>query len=258
MDLDRAARAPKAAELVADALRRRVARGELRPGDTLPPEGGLLEQFGVSRPTLREAYRVLEAEGLISVRRGSRGGAQVLQPDVSVAARHVGLVLQLSGTTLRDLYEARSLTEPVCARLLAQRRTDEDLADLSGCVSALRAVVAAGPEAVADPGQWSGLTSRFHGLVVERCGNRTLAVQGGVLQDLAARHLAVLVDRYLADPDAPARFRAALRSYDRFVALVRAQDPAGAERHWRAHMEAAAPALLRDDLQAARIVDLYG
>src|SRR5215218_6683547 len=119
-------RAPKTAELIATHIRRQIVRGELKEGDTLPPEVRLMEQFGVSRPTLREAFRILETESLISVRRGSRGGAQVMAPDLSVAARYVGLLLQLQGATIVDVYEARMVLEPVCARLLAECRTEQD------------------------------------------------------------------------------------------------------------------------------------
>src|SRR3546814_16660333 len=76
------ARVPKTAELVADRIRRRIISGELDEGASLPPEGQLLEQFGVSRPTLREAIRILEAERLITVTRGSRSGARVSAPRV--------------------------------------------------------------------------------------------------------------------------------------------------------------------------------
>src|SRR6266542_5242241 len=81
-------RAPKTAELVAAQLRRRIVKGELREGDALPPETVLMEQFGISRPTLREAFRVLEAESLITIRRGSRGGARIRTPSEEVAAHH--------------------------------------------------------------------------------------------------------------------------------------------------------------------------
>ena len=64
-------RVPKTAELVASQLRRQIVRGDLKEGDALPPESTLMERFGVSRPTLREAFRVLESEALISVRRGA-------------------------------------------------------------------------------------------------------------------------------------------------------------------------------------------
>src|SRR5882724_6891973 len=124
-------RAPKTGELIATRLRRQIVRGELKPGETLPAEGQLMEQYGVSRPTLREAFRILEAETLISVRRGSRGGARVVAPDASVAARYVGLLLQIQGATINDVYEARMISEPPCARLLALHRTDEDLEKLT-------------------------------------------------------------------------------------------------------------------------------
>jgi len=96
-------RAPKTAELIASLYRRQIVRGELRPGDTLPSEQHLMTQFGVSRPTLREAFRILEAEDLISVKRGSRGGARVTQPSLAVAARYVGLLLQVQDTTIADV-----------------------------------------------------------------------------------------------------------------------------------------------------------
>ncbi len=137
-------RAPKTAELIATLYRRQIVRGELRPGDTLPSEQQLMGQFGVSRPTLREAFRILEAEDLISVKRGSRGGARVTQPSLSVAARYVGLLLQVQGTTIADVYEARMVLEPACARLLARRRTKQDLADLNACIEELRGAVEAG------------------------------------------------------------------------------------------------------------------
>ena len=63
---------PKTSEIVADKIRAQIIRGELNEGDTLPPEGQLMDSLGISRPTLREAFRILEAEGLISVVRGKR------------------------------------------------------------------------------------------------------------------------------------------------------------------------------------------
>lgn len=249
-------RAPKTAELIATHLRRQIVQGELPAGETLPPEIQLMEQYGVSRPTLREAFRILEAESLISVRRGSRGGAQVMAPDVSVAARYVGLLLQIQGTTIDDVYQARMTSEPPCARLLAQRRTQKDLEDLNEVVEQLKAEVAAHETFVPNPETWSSLTYRFHELILQRSGNKTLAVQGAVLQDIIATHLKTRIQGY-GENDTPERFQRVIQSYNKFIGLIKDKDAAGAEKHWLSHMQAAAQYLLKDDLKTKTVVDLF-
>src|SRR5688572_11810979 len=107
-----AIRIPKTAELVADSIRRQIIGGELREGDTLQPEAQIIEEFGVSRPTVREAFRILESEKLISVSRGSRGGARVHPPKADQVARYAGFVLRSKKASYRDVYEARILIEP--------------------------------------------------------------------------------------------------------------------------------------------------
>src|SRR5919199_7018334 len=141
-------RVPKTAELVAAHLRRQIVRNELHEGDALPPEAVLMAQFGVSRPTLREAFRVLEAEGLISVRRGAHGGARVHTPDVDVASRYAGLELEHRGATLADVYEAAALIEPPCAAALAEKHTEGDLARLRECLAEGEAAMKAGADDV--------------------------------------------------------------------------------------------------------------
>src|ERR1700742_2157648 len=99
-------RVPKAAELIASQLRREIVRGDLGENEALPPQSALMEQFMVSRPTLREAFRILESEGLLSVRRGAHGGARVHKPKPDVAARYAAHVLQSQGTLLSDVFAA--------------------------------------------------------------------------------------------------------------------------------------------------------
>src|SRR5437879_5702352 len=123
-------REPKMADRVAAQLRRMFIRGEIAEGDMLPPESELIEKFGVSRPTLREAFRVLESESLIEVRRGVRGGARVNAPDPEVAARYAGLILEYRNATLGDVYDASAVIEPQCARLVAAKHTAADVKQL--------------------------------------------------------------------------------------------------------------------------------
>jgi GntR family transcriptional regulator, transcriptional repressor for pyruvate dehydrogenase complex len=249
-------RAPKTGELIATHLRRQIVRGELRPGETLPAESQLMEQYGVSRPTLREAFRILEAESLISVRRGSRGGARVVAPDASVAARYVGLLLQIGGATINDVYEARMISEPPCARLLALNRTTADLDRLTAVVDQLKAEVAAREPFIPDPHTWSRLTYRFHELILEGCGNKTMAIQGAVLQDIVATHLRTKIAQR-DDSDTAERFALVIRSYTKLISLVKAGNATAAEKHWRSHMENAAQYLLKDDLKTKPVVDLF-
>jgi GntR family transcriptional regulator, transcriptional repressor for pyruvate dehydrogenase complex len=234
----------KTAEVIAGRLRGRIVRGELRAGSRLPPEAELQLQFGVSRPTLREAFRILEAESLLSVRRGARGGAQVVTPDRSVAARHVGNLLQVSGATIAEVYEARLAIEPTAARMLALRGGPDAARTLRAHLTLLRAVVAGGPSAA----EWSRASSGFHDLIVELCGNKALAVSAGVLREIAATHAAVALVR----PDTAATMARAVLSYTRLAGFVEAADGYGAERHWRAHLQTAGATL------GAEALDLYG
>lgn len=250
-------RTPKTAELIAAHLRAPIVRGEMQEGDALPSEAELMIQFGVSRPTLREAFRILEAESLISVRRGSRGGARVMQPDPSVAARYVGLLLQVQGTTIVDVYNARVAIEPPCVRMLAERATEQDVADLRQCISELADVVEAGQQQVPDPVRWSQLTYRFHELMMDRCGNQTLAVLGGMSSAVVRKHLAVEVSRTFHASTTRSRFRTTIKSYSNLVDLIEAHDPEGAEQHWRTHMEAARKYLLGPELRTKPVVDLF-
>jgi len=249
------ARPAKTGETIAACLRGRIVRGELAEGASLPSEVELMRQFEVSRPTLREAFRILETESLIEIRRGARG-ARITAPDVTVAARYVGLLMQTCGTTLADVYQARSVIEPVAAGLLARRRTDQDLADLAACTDELESMLAADGE----PADVSGLmrcAQRFHDVLMERAGNKTMAIQSAVLREVVQLHL-MLAARQFGDAAATARsFRRVIKSYRRMLGLLAAGDSAGAEQHWRAHMDVAGRSLLPQELRSASVLDLF-
>src|ERR1700760_3739699 len=96
---DGAVRSPKTAEIVADTLRRMIVEGQLEDGDFLPYEAELMDHFQVSRPSLREAVRVLESDRLRGVRGGARTGARVRVPVPEIVARPAGFLLEMAGTT---------------------------------------------------------------------------------------------------------------------------------------------------------------
>jgi len=113
--------ARRTAEIVAEELRRQILDGELADGDLLPRQDVLVDRFRVSLVSLREALRILETEGLISVRRGNRGGAVVHAPAKASAAYMLGLMLQSESVHLSDLGAALHELEPTCAALAAAR-----------------------------------------------------------------------------------------------------------------------------------------
>jgi len=224
-------RIPNAAEMIAGHLRRQIVREELREGQSLPPEGKLLSQFGVSGPTLRAAYRILESEGLITVRRGSRGGARVHRPQIGVASRYVGLLLQMDGTTLDDLYEARVLLESPLAGVLASKRT-------KAIVSELRQRLGEEEAVVDDAAKFEEASSRFHETIVRLAGNHTVATLVNLLWELFELHAANAIAELRELPGGPSKRKAALHAHQRLVDLVEKGDAPGAEAFWRQHMTA--------------------
>ena len=119
---DERIRIPKAAELVADTLRRRIIKGEYSPDELLPPEGALMASFNVARTTIRDAFRVLESEGLVVVRRGANGGGRVRVPSVSMVSDNASVLLQSRGATLEDVHRGRLMVEVPVAGMLASRK----------------------------------------------------------------------------------------------------------------------------------------
>ena len=243
-------RVPKMAELVAAQLRRKIVRGELAEGEALPAETALMAEFAVSRPTLREAFRVLESESLISVRRGARGGARVQVPEGTVAARYAGVVLEYRGTTLKDVYDARTVIEAPCAGLLAQRRTDRDL-------ERLRASVAEAEALMDDPSAFIRAHMEFHALVVELAGNETLSVLNGMVRHIIDQANWSHVDLDAGSPENVRANRRGFRAHGALVDLVAGRRAEDAEELWRLHLQEAEDYLLQSRSMTT-VLDLLG
>jgi DNA-binding FadR family transcriptional regulator len=221
-------RVPKTAELVAAHIRRLIVRGELHEGDALASETALMSQFAISRPTLREAFRILESEQLISIRRGVHGGARVHAPDPDVAARYVSLILQFQGVTMADVHEARTVLEPSAAGRLAARP------DHAAMARRLQEYLdtTAGSD---DLGRVVEIHAGFQRLVVELAGNRTVSLLSRMLQSLHADATRQYVREHEPALTEQKRRRAE-RAHLRLVELVRAGDAERAEAVWRRHL----------------------
>lgn len=118
-------RLPKASGALANELRAQILEQHLEPGDSLPSEPELIQMFGLSRGTVREALRLLEADGFIEIRRGPRGGIMVSHPEIDVVSRSLATLLTVGGTPLRSIFEFRKLIEPAVAAAAAKDATPE-------------------------------------------------------------------------------------------------------------------------------------
>lgn len=221
-------RVPKAGELVAAQLRRQIVTGELQANDPLPSETVLMERYGVSRPTMREAFRILESESILTVLRGAHGGARVVAPDGSVAAQHTGLLLQYRGVPLVDVYRARNEIEVSAVRVLASspRASLEALDDL----------VAQAGELLDNPRAFARTDTDIHRAIVELSGNQTLTILCGMLLHVLGAHNSHFMSVHGEDHERPAD-EMALKAYKRLLKLIRAGDASKAADFWRMHLE---------------------
>jgi DNA-binding FadR family transcriptional regulator len=225
-------RVPKAAELIVETLREQVIRGQLKASESLPSESELCDQFGVSRPTIREALRILESESLIQLGRGTRGGARIIAPSERTVARYVGRYLQYAQVPMVDVHRANMAIEMPAIVGLASNRTPEDLAVLDA--------VLADEKAQSDGSGFEALLAgkAFHRAVVELAGNRTLAIVYGMLEEVSiaiSQEIAnAMQSRFL---DEAQRF---YQVHQDIVGLIRERATDKAESLWRRHLEAKA------------------
>lgn len=223
-------RVPKAAELVSGDLRKQIVRGEIKEGSTLLPESEMMARFGVSRPTLREAIRILESEGLITISRGARGGAIVRRPSVDVATRYVSLLLQSSGTTLSDIYRVHILVEPAAARILAEKFSDT-------APAILRESIADGIDKFDNDFAFGMATARFRNKLIELADVPPLSLLMGMLNSIFEAYWAsATVAAGQQIDNSPAK-RRGLRSMEKLITLIESGDGDATEAHWRKHTE---------------------
>jgi GntR family transcriptional regulator, transcriptional repressor for pyruvate dehydrogenase complex len=157
----------KTSEEVVSQLREMIHRGELHPGDRLPPERDLAKLLGVSRPTLRAGIRSLSAVGILQSRQGA--GTFVVQSEgpPQLDSSPLRLMASLHGFTSAEMFEARQSLEMAIAGLAAERATGEQMASMAEEVTGMFA-------SLDEPEQFLVHDMRFHQTVAAASGNRIL------------------------------------------------------------------------------------
>jgi GntR family transcriptional regulator, transcriptional repressor for pyruvate dehydrogenase complex len=231
---------------IADELRGLIIAGGLDEGDLLGTEADLIERFEVSRPSLREALRILEAEGLISVVRGALGGVVVHRPDQRMTSRAAALVLQSRSVSLADVFEASAVIEPAAARMIATSRQRQR------AVAQLRGVIVEQKRSVHDAIACTNAMVRFHSDIVHLAGNQTLIIISEMLNEVITRAVADVRTRTRQQPQGA--WRRNIRANELLTDLIEAGDGEAAQAHWNNHMGRLRRALLGE--RAAAVVDL--
>ena len=156
---------PSAYQVVSRELRRSIVSGDLKPGEQLPSEADLADQFGVNRSTVREGIRQLENDGF--VRREGRKRLCVSVPTSSDLSPRASRALVMHQVTFRELWDVARVLEPACAALAAAGKTPAQVATLRGNIERTR-------HSLTNATLCTELDTEFHSVVAEATHNRAL------------------------------------------------------------------------------------
>ncbi|GGC05981.1 GntR family transcriptional regulator [Marinobacterium zhoushanense] len=170
----------KRADQIVESVKRWVAINNKQPGDRLPNERELMEQFDCSKGTVREALKSLEVQGLISIRTGPNGGAVLERVPYEKASELLRNFLHFEQPSGPEIYALRTLIEPEIAALATPNLTPEDLTRLADLVEQCRAE----PQTFEERMAQRIAELEFHVLLAQRCGNAMLAFIGRFLNDM--------------------------------------------------------------------------
>lgn len=213
----------RVSQVIVEQVRLLLRQGRLRPGDRLPSERELCERFGVSRVTVREALRVLEANGLIEIRVGARGGAFVTSPTSQQVGEGLADLLSLSPLTAAEVTEARLVFEIGIIPLIVERATEDDLAEL-------RALNDAHQRAHDDGTYTMEMSADFHIRLAAATHNAAIET---LVQSFHGPLLMSLVTAKLKEP---VMGKVGIREHRDFIDAVQARDVAKAESIMRTHL----------------------
>lgn len=168
-------------ERIVDQIEQAIVSGEIPVGSQLASERDLMVQFGVSRPTVREALRILQSMGLLESRPGTRGGPVVLSPSSKALSRSFRAMIGTDALDIADLMEYRISLEGTASTLAALRHDDADLARMRGAIERMEL------EAVNNDDSFADADLDFHEAIWAASGNAVLRMSGQAVSG-ALRH----------------------------------------------------------------------
>lgn len=214
----------RTSQLIANQIRSLIREGRLKAGDRLPSERELCERFLVSRVTVREALRVLEANGLVDIKVGARGGAFVSTPDSDTLGEGLADLLTLSELTAAEVTEARMVFELGIIPLIVERATKQDITDLRALVDDARRALKENRYSVE-------MSAAFHTRLAASTHNRAVEML------VHSFHGPLLMSLREARSVAPMMGHRGTEEHAEIVDAVEARDVARATEVMRGHIE---------------------
>jgi GntR family transcriptional repressor for pyruvate dehydrogenase complex len=209
--------------LITQRIVRDVVRGGLTPGDLLPPERAMLEKYQTGRGTLREALRLLEFQGVITLKPGPGGGPVLLDPDASHLASTLVLLMQMKRAPFRTIAEVRVALEPMISSLAATRITPDAVAELKQTIEQMR-------DDLGDQDSFLDANKRFHDIIAWSCGNPLFGYIVDSLLDI--------MDGTVVGIDYPSPRRTAiLKAHEGIFEAISSGDADESEARMRTHID---------------------
>lgn len=221
-----AARAMKQSEIVARQIVAQILGDELAEGTRLPTEKAMLEEYQVGRSTLREALRLLESRGILSIRTGRDGGPIVRRPRPSDLGEALTLILQFERVAFSEVFAARQALEPVLAGMAAKNADPVVLDELRDCVERMAS-------SINESSVFHAENLRFHELIARAAGSPVLELISSAVEWVADGIAFGAVDAGFSQTQR----ELALSWHDRIYQAIALGDIPGAEEMMEGHLQ---------------------
>lgn len=229
IDLQRLRR-PKKAELIADEIRRWIVQRRLTPGDRLPNEKEIIELLSSSRGTVREALKILEAQGLVEISQGGKGGAKVSTISFESASFHLKNFFYFQNASWAQVYDFRVQVEPRATELAVPHLDDLAIERLEETIAACRA----GMEEGGSRREQRQKEGDFHRIVASYCPNPMIRFATLFVLDLLGDYTRL---RDVIEPDGKIFGSLCVRAHDDLMIHLKRRDAPRASQEMRRHIE---------------------
>jgi GntR family transcriptional regulator, transcriptional repressor for pyruvate dehydrogenase complex len=204
-----------------------ITRGELKPGQRLPSERELVTQFAASRPTVREALRVLESNGIVRSRPGDPNGPEILAFSPDGLVKQMTRLVQVDEVSIAELVSFRMILDGSACMLAARLRSDAELAEMEQTVVVMNDAIDKGYD------HFSEADVAFHDAIAKAGRNALIQVCNKVVRGVV---LSLISDRVRRARNSKALMRESLQHHVEVLEAIRARDGAAAARTSRKNL----------------------